>query len=175
MRVGPLVALMSDEAHHEVQVKVATMIGLAALAATFTSGFLLDIFRVHWLPESAAAVLIGVLACQIVSYSADTDLMSMMKFDMEFFMNWLIPPIIFEAAFNMNVAAFFANIGPVSGDTNSRVPAAAGAAAPAEPAERRDLASHCRPCALHSAGRSCRRSPSPVLCMGRASWVLATR
>ena len=34
------------------------------------------------------------------------------KFDFEFFMIWLLPPIIFEAGYNMNVAKFMQNIGP---------------------------------------------------------------
>ena len=34
------------------------------------------------------------------------------SFDDEFFMVWLLPPIIFAAGYNMNVPAFFDNLGP---------------------------------------------------------------
>ncbi|KAL1529542.1 hypothetical protein AB1Y20_000487 [Prymnesium parvum] len=88
------------------------MIGIVALGATFSLSFLLERNHVQWLPESAVAVLMGGFAACVVSLAADNDLMKMMRFDMDFFMNWLIPPIIFEAAFNMNVPAFFANLLP---------------------------------------------------------------
>ena len=34
------------------------------------------------------------------------------RFDFDFFIVWLLPPIIFEAGFNMDVHSFFANIYP---------------------------------------------------------------
>ena len=35
-----------------------------------------------------------------------------LEFDEEFFMTWLLPPIIFGAAFNLNVDAFQASLFP---------------------------------------------------------------
>ena len=101
----------ADDAH-ETTTAAGVVVGLVALAASFVAGFLLDKHRVHWLPESAASVAIGVVACALVAMSRNDDVMSLMRFDFDFFMAWLIPPIIFEAAFNMNVSAFFANIWP---------------------------------------------------------------
>ena len=96
----------------ETAVKFGILIGLLSLAASFVLGFFLEAHAINWLPESGVAVLVGVLACSLVSFAEDAALMSTMRFDMDFFMNWLIPPIIFEAAFNMNVSAFFTNITP---------------------------------------------------------------
>ena len=93
----------------ELEQKFAVAIGCLALLLTFTLGFFLEVRDVHWLPESAGAVVIGAFSVAIMGLVTSAD---PMDFDMEFFMNWLIPPIIFEAAFNMNVSAFFANILP---------------------------------------------------------------
>ncbi|KAL3933231.1 MAG: hypothetical protein SGPRY_000374 [Prymnesium sp.] len=97
---------------HEADEKAAIMLGIVTLGATFTISVLLGYSQVHFIPESAVAVILGIVAAGAVSLAADDDLMKMMRFDMDFFMNWLIPPIIFEAAFNMNVSAFFANLVP---------------------------------------------------------------
>ena len=105
-------ATPADAETDETSAKLGILVGLLALNATFVIGHFLEKYNVHWLPESAAAVLIGVIACTIVVSAGKEELTSKMDFDMEFFMNWLIPPIIFEAAFNMNVAAFFNNLRP---------------------------------------------------------------
>lgn len=105
-------AAAGAEEEDETSIKLGILVGLIALNAAFIIGFFLEKHHIHWLPESAAAVLVGLAACTIVSAAENKDLMSKMRFDMEFFMNWLIPPIIFEAAFNMNVSAFFKNMRP---------------------------------------------------------------
>ena len=97
----------------KVATELGVVVGLVALMAAFIVAFFLERHDVHWFPESAAAVTIGIIACAIVGAFQDDDLMSVMRFDMDFFMEWLIPPIIFEAAFNMNVSAFFANLSPI--------------------------------------------------------------
>eukprot|EP00967_Tisochrysis_lutea_P072440 scaffold96534_cov30-Tisochrysis_lutea.AAC.2 len=76
----------------------------------------------------------GVLVAGIAKYFHESDLLEKEKFDFEFFMIWLLPPIIFEvyhavgrarmgafslatslqAGFNMNVQAFLANIHPTA-------------------------------------------------------------
>ena len=98
--------------HAEANSDLGTFVGLVALSIAFMVGFKLEQWGIEWLPESAAAVTVGVVACQFVWITGDRDLMSMMRFDMHFFMDWLIPPIIFEAAANMNVRAFLTNLRP---------------------------------------------------------------
>ena len=113
--LGVVACAMNSSAAEEEQqsaTDLGVLVGLISLATSFVVGFKLEQWDVHWLPESAAAVCIGLLACVLVSIFFSKDVMSMMRFDMDFFMNWLIPPIIFEAAFNMNVGAFFASIRP---------------------------------------------------------------
>ena len=76
--------------------KWATVVGIAALAGTFVIGFMLEQRHVHWLPEAAVGVLMGVLVAGIAKYFHESDLLEKEKFDFEFFMIWLLPPIIFE-------------------------------------------------------------------------------
>jgi len=58
-------------------------------------------------------VLIGAFAAYICKmYHAPFE--RTLRFDFEFFMTFLLPPIIFEAGYNMNVRAFFGNLGPTA-------------------------------------------------------------
>jgi sodium/hydrogen exchanger 8 len=105
---------IEDAEDTEAEVKLGIAFGLVALAVAFCVGFKLESWKVDWLPESSAAVLIGFCASLIVIVEDDPDaaLMSVFRFDMQFFMDWLVPPIIFEAALNMNVGAFVSNLRP---------------------------------------------------------------
>ena len=61
--------------------------------------------QLHWLPEAAIGVLVGMFASGLAKMAHSDGLLEKEKFDFEFFMIWLLPPIIFEAGFNMNVQA----------------------------------------------------------------------
>ena len=84
--------------------------GLLALGATFIGGHILECNHVTRLPG------VGLIPGGLVSYLAVAGgfeiISSHEKFDFEFFMTWLLPPIIFEAGYNMNVNKFMANLAP---------------------------------------------------------------
>jgi sodium/hydrogen exchanger 8 len=68
--------------------------------------------HITFLPEAAIGMIVGasVAAGELLSHHdtmAEHD-----RFDFEFFMIWLLPPIIFEAGYNMNVSAFVNNLVP---------------------------------------------------------------
>ncbi|EOD36562.1 transmembrane Na+/H+ exchanger [Emiliania huxleyi CCMP1516] len=109
------VELLKEEAEEEIiMLKWATVIGIAALGATFILGFLAESIHLHWLPEAAIGVLVGMFASGLALMAHSDGLLEKEKFDFEFFMIWLLPPIIFEAGFNMNVQSFIANLCPTA-------------------------------------------------------------
>ena len=102
----------SDEALEETEMKWTIVWGITALGATLLVGFLLESNHIHWLPEAGVGVLMGALASGLAVLCHDKYLLTNERFDFEFFMTWLPPPIIFEAGYNMNTHAFFANAAP---------------------------------------------------------------
>jgi len=100
------------EEEMEAQSKWTAVVGCLALAATFSIGFILEVNHVHWLPEAGVGIIVGFICAYMAYHFGDMTMVSMERFNFEFFMTWLLPPIIFEAGFNMNVTAFFKNLAP---------------------------------------------------------------
>jgi sodium/hydrogen exchanger 8 len=101
------------EAEEESNIKWEAVVAILALGATFMGGYVMESFHIHWMPEAAVGLLCGVAVAFFTTSVAHNEVMEEReKFDFEFFMTWLLPPIIFEAGYNMNVAAFIANLGP---------------------------------------------------------------
>jgi len=87
--------------HHEEEMEKAQQWaifwGIAALCLTFTVGFLLESNEVIWFPETGVGVLCG-LGCSLGAMHAGKEhVFETMQFEYDFFMIWLLPPIIFEA------------------------------------------------------------------------------
>ena len=105
-------AELEAEAIEESKIKWGYVIGILALGATFIGGYILESNEVTRLPEAGVGILIGAGVAYSAILGGNEVISSHEKFDFEFFMTWLLPPIIFEAGYNMNVPAFLANIGP---------------------------------------------------------------
>jgi sodium/hydrogen exchanger 8 len=115
--IGRLEAAAEAEEHEreeemEVMIKWTIVLSLAALAVTYICGYLLELRHIHRLPEAGVGLIIGFLLSWGAQHFKNHDMLATEQFDYEFFMIWLLPPIIFEAGFNMNASSFFENIGP---------------------------------------------------------------
>ena len=105
-----------EEEEHEKEeegaIKFGFVLGLMALAGTFIFGYILEHHEINWMPEAGVGVIMGVLVSAITTYGGFKMVKAHEQFDFEFFMVFLLPPIIFDAGYNMDVKAFIANIGP---------------------------------------------------------------
>ena len=97
----------SDPAH-----KWATTIAIACTGITLVAGEFLKRRNLYRCPEAAVGVVVGFAAAALARLIDSKTMAQDEKFDHEFFMVWLLPPIIFAAGYNMNIAAFFESLGP---------------------------------------------------------------
>ncbi|VDP38097.1 unnamed protein product [Heligmosomoides polygyrus] len=68
--------------------------------------------KIQFVPESLAIVILGAVVGSILSYS-DRDWREIEALSPDVFFLVLLPPIIFENAYNLNKGYFFSNIGPI--------------------------------------------------------------
>jgi hypothetical protein len=86
------------------------------LGIAFLVGYFLQTRHITWFPEAGAFLIIGVIAGAVfhaLKKVGDTnvdDLAAYMKFNKEIFFMVLLPPIIFESAYNLRSRKFFANL-----------------------------------------------------------------
>ena len=95
---------------------LSCVVGLSALLVTLVCGHLLERRGIRRLPQAGVGLVIGAVCAGIESLNLlssselDEDMIADERFNFEFFVVWLLPPIIFEAGFNMDAASFMANI-----------------------------------------------------------------
>ena len=94
------------------------VISLGALIVTLLAGRWLERRHVHRLPHSGVGVLVGALCAgavrsisQLSASEIDNDVLKDERFDYDFFMITLLPPIIFEAGFNLDLPPALRNLG----------------------------------------------------------------
>ena len=104
-----------DEARQELAIEEADfrwalLVGILAVAATIAIGDQLESRHMHRIPEAALGVIAGVACAALAKLTHNDDMLRDDTFSAEFFMVWLLPPIIFAAGFNLNIPAFVASI-----------------------------------------------------------------
>jgi sodium/hydrogen exchanger 8 len=96
------------------QTEFVIVLGLFCVAITFTLSYFAERRHMDWLPEASIGVLVGAFASAIVALTRpDFSIVKHMQFSESFFFQFLLPPIIFEAGYNMKRQAFFKNFGGI--------------------------------------------------------------
>lgn len=94
----------------------AFLLQLVCLASAFVIGLVIKHYRVRWLHEAGATLLLGV-GVGFVIWSANTTqkVTRWLDFNEEVFFFLLLPPIIFESGFSLHTREFFSNFGGICG------------------------------------------------------------
>lgn len=86
---------------------IVSMIAVCLLVKT-----LIKNFKIRWLPEAAGCILVGAIGGLIFDLFSTTQ--ARLSFDEVFFLRVMLPPIVFEAALNIDKKAFFRHAIPIS-------------------------------------------------------------
>jgi len=100
-------------AEQKFAVRLVIAVAMGCLLVMLFSGYLMERFHFLWLPEAGIGILCGILVSFFMQLFKHNDALSILRFDPEFFYIFLLPPIIFEAGYNMRRQAFFRNIGAI--------------------------------------------------------------
>ena len=100
----------SAESAHEFGA-LNTLLLVIILIIAIMSAYLIKRNSIYYLPESAAAILVGCIVGALVRVLfPSTEELRLLTFDPQIFFFLLLPPIIFEAGYALNKKLFFANI-----------------------------------------------------------------
>eukprot|EP00803_Ostreobium_quekettii_P001444 evm.model.scf_1418.4 EVM.evm.TU.scf_1418.4 scf_1418:37200-39302(+) len=104
-----------EDDKHESSAALAILVLMALLGVTMIIGHLLDRKQITWMSEAGAALLLGIVIGYVGKVAAkdSTTFHKWLQFQKDFFYFALLPPIIFEAAYGLNVTPFFNNIGAI--------------------------------------------------------------
>eukprot|EP00743_Colponemidia_sp_Colp-15_P009274 GILK01010133.1.p1 GENE.GILK01010133.1~~GILK01010133.1.p1 ORF type:complete len:715 (-),score=47.94 GILK01010133.1:101-2245(-) len=92
-----------------------TYLLLSAVATILMVFAFLKFPKLHYLPDSVAAIILGIIIGCFLLITRDTDssVSGIVFFDARAFFLLLLPPIMFDAGFSLKKSSFFSNIGSI--------------------------------------------------------------
>ncbi|WOL13976.1 sodium/hydrogen exchanger 4 [Canna indica] len=98
-------SFLDNAADHNHVVSISVFV--AVLCLCFIVGHLLEENR--WINESITAIVIGCITGTVLLFASNGKHSRILRFDEEFFFIYLLPPIIFNAGFQVKKKQFFQN------------------------------------------------------------------
>ena len=99
-----------DQSEHRAAINTVMLVGVM-FTCVIAAYFLRQSEKVrHFVPESAASMLIGVLAGSIATLVMNEEELKFLQFQPQVFFFLLLPPIVFDAGFSIKKRLFFDNL-----------------------------------------------------------------
>jgi sodium/hydrogen exchanger 3 len=104
----------AEESENKHKIDQAMALHMILLILTFLLGFMLTKAQFKYLGEAGVGLLLGAFAGAILTATNGAEYFStLVQFDESVFFLVLLPPIIFEAGYNMKRRYFFRNLGTI--------------------------------------------------------------
>ncbi|GAQ86855.1 Na+/H+ antiporter [Klebsormidium nitens] len=107
--------LVAKSANPEMFASLSILLQLVLLGSAFVCGHILRRRKIYWMHEAGSALLMGVVVGLLSRiFNTEEAFRRWLNFSNEFFLLFLLPPIIFESGFSLQVKSFFENFGAIA-------------------------------------------------------------